>query len=163
MRRGPQRGTMRFVYFESLKPDGAVEPQMISSDDFDKVRPLSEGERKFAEKLGAGLFGDDPFRKMSAYESMNWRETDAGREFHHAALDRQVVDHPSAQSVLVTNGGARYFLRETVDELASSQGGQLVVLNGNPEAVVDAEATVVLGRPLLAGGQRLLIEHKRVS
>jgi hypothetical protein len=155
------RRIMRFVYFESLKPDGTLEPQMISSDDFHIVRPLSAGEIAFAEKLRIGFFGDEPFRELGAYESMKWHQTDIGRAFRHAATDGHIVSHHAAQSVLKTVDGRKYALPQTVSELALSQP-DLLVLNGDPEARAVDEATVVLGRPQLEQGKQLLLEFKRL-
>lgn len=151
---------MRLVYFESLKPDGTLEPQMISSDDFQIVRPLSAGEIAFVEKLRIGFFGNEPFRDRGAYESMKWHETEIGFEFRCAALSGHTVRHYSAQSVLRTKDGRKFSLPQTVAELALSQS-DLFVLNRSPEMRAAEEAAVILGRPQLEQGKQLLLEFKR--
>jgi len=134
---------MRFVQFESLRPDGTTESHLIPSDKVQIIRPLNEREAVFAEKLRTGFFGEITYKPHGVYGSLNSPKTEVERALASARIYGAYTDvaHADTRSILVTTDGARFCLAKSVEEYAASVP-DVIALTGSQSARPSRSAMV---------------------
>jgi len=107
---------MPLAYFEIVNKNGTRETRLMPSEKIEFIRPLSDAEHDYAEKLRSGYFTKEILEStIPRYDPKNQAE----RDFHTARLLKTQVTHPDTLSILQATDGTKYCLTKPIGELAA--------------------------------------------